>query len=277
MPPIVSEYYKSFSSRVGNMLYPRFVCWLQRVRQRAIPRDIFESFRPLLFVFLLMGIMPYRLVGERGDHRLQPVLFGGLITVVFIFIFVVAYFLTTVGMPPIFLAHMFPNSFSHAVDLFMVTSSLCTVLCMLFVCLRGKNRLCDLLNQLDRVDGKLSLLGVRVEHGRALWHVCRLLVFSWLLYGVYVSFSRSMLLYAQRRTSLSCWVAYFMPHVMVMSFLCKWRTVVQLLRDRFAVLNRVSICGRDWCVDVGLMVQHIQLYIFAVCVLRKRYKFIRYY
>lgn len=217
--------------------------WSLAARRYAAPLDIFESFRPLLHVFLLMGIMPYRMVDiDGGGHRLRPSVGGGLLTVAYICAFVYAYVQTILEMRNMFLANLKPDDFSRAVDLYMLTSSLAAVLCMLFVCVRRRTRMCRLLNLLDMVDRRLQKLGGRVEHRRTLCSMCGLMAFSWLVYGIYLTGSYLVLVYVRHRNSPVCWMAFFMPHIMLFNFLYKWRMVVMMLHQRLEVLNKVSSC-----------------------------------
>lgn len=205
------------------------------------PHDVFDSFRPILVVFLLLGIMPYRLVGSRGkQHRLQFTMIGGIITCAYIVAFTVSYTFT-VAEAHIFLAYIVPDTFTRIVDFFMVTFTLGAVLAMLAGCLRRKDRLVGLMNVLAEIDEGLERLEGRVRHGRTMRRLCVNLLLSWIVFAVYVQLSRQIFWRLQLDAAgLNSWVSYFMPHLMMNCFLFKWTMVSRLLQHRFVVLNDVS-------------------------------------
>lgn len=245
----------SFSSLLAdNRLACRIHRWWRTLCHWLVPRDIFETLRPILLGYLLLGIMPFRLVGARGEHRLRPAIYGWLITVAYIVIFIVSYVLTVVQ-PRIFLGHFMPNTFSMFVDLFLITSALFAVICMLLVSMHRKERLVTLVNLFAAVDARLLSVGGRVRHGRTMWLVCRRLGLTMIVYGVYVLVSRELLRMVQGRTTLSSWVSYFCPHIMGMGFLFLWHTVTHLVAHRLAVLNGVSEWGGGCaCLCVTLII-----------------------
>lgn len=218
---------------------------ISRFIRVTCPRDVFDSFRPILIVFLLLGIMPYGLVGSRGkQHRLKFTIFGGLITCVYIVGFCISY-VFTVREQHIFLAHIVPDMFTRIVDLFMVTFTLSAVLAMLAGCLRRKERLVGLMNVLAGIDERLIDLGGRVRHGRTMWLLCVNLVISWIVFAVYVQLSRQIFYRLQLdAAALNSWISYFMPHLMMNCFLFKWTMVSRMLHHRFDVLNIVSFVGK---------------------------------
>lgn len=231
------------SQNMANFRNTRFVTALRRwsgaFRDWIIPRDVNESIRPLLFVFLLLGAMPFRLVGPRGQQRLQPVIIGGIITITYVVVFITSY-AATISMPQIFLGYFMPNMFAQFIDRFMITSAMLAVLIMLLGCLIRRHRFVGLINLMSTIDEQLCGLKGRVRHGAALWLVCRRMVFSFIGYFVYVVGSRELLWKLQGQTLIRSWISYFLPHMMMLCFLFKWRTVVHMLHHRYRVLNGVS-------------------------------------
>lgn len=186
--------------------------------------------------------------GRSGKHRLQPTIYGTLITVAYICGFIVSYALT-VDKPQIFIGHFVPKDyFSHFIDLFMITVGLVAVLGMLCRCLWHKEKLIALVNLLVGIDESLTLehLGGRVRHSQLMWEICQRMIISWIVLGTYVQSSREILKLLRRNVSLmslSAWMSYFLPTMMMNCVLFEWITIARMLRHRFAVLNGVSEQG----------------------------------
>lgn len=210
-----------------------------------MPHDVCDSLRPILIIFLLVGIFPCRLVGGGNTgqrHRLQTTVYGTVITVAYICGFVVSYAFS-VDKPQIFIGHFVPNDyFSHFIDLFMITVGLIAVIGMLCRCLRHKRQLIALIDVLVDIDAALTTeLGGRLRHGQLLWEICKRSIISWIVLGTYVQSSREVLKLMRRHvSSMSAWTSYFLPTMMMNCVLFEWITIARMLRHRFAVLNGVS-------------------------------------
>lgn len=204
------------------------------------PRDLYDSIQPYLLLFLLLGTMPFRLVGPRGAKRLKPTIIGGLITVTYIVLFGVSYW-NTITLPKILIAHFVFNKLSTFIDTFRITAVLVALLWMLLGCVIQRRNFACLINLLSAIDEKLIGLNGHVRHEATLWLLCRRLVYSILFYIPNVVLTRVLLTSIHRNRAYNhAFISYFMPHIVMLCFLLKWRTVIHLLHRRFQVLNEVS-------------------------------------
>lgn len=222
----------------------RFARWF---KFKVFPHDIYESLRPMIWIFLLLGVLPLRISGSRGNYRLKQVYLGYLTAFIMLLIMIFSY-LVTISLESIFLTYFMAHPFSNVVDRVLITSSLLGTIMIYFKNIRRSYGFVRIVQRLADVDDRLKAIGGRMRHGHTTFDILLRLTSGTTLFSVYVSGSYHLLSVQGRRTHLTTWVAYFVPHMLLMMVLFQHRTVMHLLVNRFAEMARVSkSAGQGQC------------------------------
>lgn len=214
----------------------RFAKW---IKFKIFPQDIYESLRPMIWIFLMIGVLPLRISGRRGNYHLQTV-FLGYLTAFIMLIMMIYCYLTSLPLERIFLSYFMNHSFSAVVDRLLITSSLFATMMVYFKNIRRSYGFVRIIERLADVDQMLKTIGGRMKHGSTTVNIIMRLMSGSTLFSIYVIGSYKMLNGQEMQTHLTTWVAYFLPHLLLMLVLFQHRTVMHLLVNRFAETSRVS-------------------------------------
>lgn len=205
------------------------------------PTNIYEALRPLVLMLLVLGIPPYELrptVNERTSKRVH---FGRVLGFLYLVQFIYS-FSFTIGQGTIFTSLFLNKTITEITDSVLITL---TMFAMLLVYLSGfvqKYNLRDIVQTLHRVDLRLVRLpGVHLRHSKTVVKIFKYSLLSAFLFAIYVSGSYRMIRQFNHETYLHVWISYFMPHHILMHILFKYLTIVNIIRVRFTINNKVSL------------------------------------
>lgn len=222
--------------------------WSCALRQSIVPRDLCASCKPLVICLMLLGIMPYRVVGS----RLKPIILGTLITIMLCIFVVYANFKNYFDDDDVFYyilyVYLRQSKFSLWCELCIGLLSHFVLLWMLLHCLIRRHCFVGLVDLLSSIDKRLITLNGNVRHGATLWLLFGRMVFTAVFYFVNVEGTRQLTLMQDatyenlKNTNITLTLfLYCMPHTMIGIFLLKWRTVTNWIYHRYQVLNEVSV------------------------------------
>lgn len=214
----------------------RFGKWL---KFKICPQDIYESIRPMIWIFLLLGVLPLRISGSRGNYQLKIVYIGYLTALVMLIIMFFSYTFT-IYLDRIFLAYFLNHPFSAVVDRVLITSTLLGMILVYSKNIRRSYGFVRIIKRLDCVDQLLKSIGERMSYGHATLDILLRLLNGTLFFAIYVIGSFYLLSMQGWRTHLTTWISYFLPHMLLMLVLFRHQTVMHLLVNRFAKLSKVS-------------------------------------
>lgn len=206
------------------------------------PTNIYESLRPLVFLLLVIGIPPFELRPTINERTSKRVKFGRTLGLLFLLLFIASFSLS-VSCGTIFTAIFLDEAITEIADTVLVTSTLFAMLLVYLSVFVKKYNLRDIVQILHRVDLRLARLkGVRLQHNKTVVKIFKYTVISAFFYSIYVSGSYQMIRRFNHNTYLYIWISYFMPHHILMHVLFKFLTMLNIIRIRFTINNKVS-CG----------------------------------
>lgn len=221
---------------LSRNLFRRFGQW---IKFHVFPHDIYESLRPMLWIFLLIGILPLRISGKRDNHILKSVFLSYLISFIMLLVLIYCY-LSTVSLDRIFLSYFRNHSFATTFDRLLITMSLFGNILVFVKNIRCIGGFVRIIQRLHDADDLLRTVGHKMRHGRTTSNIILRLTIGTSAFFVYVAVSYYLLQLQGRRTYLTTWISYFVPLMMLMLVFFNHTTVMHLFVRRFAGLGEVS-------------------------------------
>lgn len=203
------------------------------------PTNIYEALRPLVLMLFLIGIPPFELSPTVNKKTSKRVYFGRALGLLFLIQFFASFSLT-VGRT-IFTSIFLNESITQIADSVLVTATMIAMFIVYLSVFMKKYNLKDIVHIIYRVDLRLARLkGVRLRHSRTVVKIFKYSVLSAIFYVIYVSGSYQMIVLFNHDTYLHVWISYFMPHHILMHILFKYLVIVNVIRVRFTINNKVS-------------------------------------
>lgn len=199
------------------------------------PIDIYSSLRPLLFVCLVSGIAPFKLVGDPGNRHLVVTIFGLVLS-----LFHLACFCgcnLRILSDEALEAYLFSSKVSRFGENLQLVAPFAAIGLTLLLCVLKRNTLRKLLHLLSQIDKKLHNVGVKINHKYMSKFVWILVIVKWTVL-VIVIYSASVLTKSfDKSPDLILWFFMFLPFVIVMTQKALFFCILRLIRDRFGFIN----------------------------------------
>lgn len=216
--------------------YTRFVQWL---KLKCLPQDIYESLHPMIWIFLILGVLPLRISGTRGYYHLKSVHLSYISAVILLVSLFFCYYVS-MSLERIFLSYFMNHPFSSVIDRWLISASLIGTIIVYFKNIRRSDVFVQIVERLDSVDHMLKSIGRKMKHWNTTVDILFRLTSGTVIFIIYVAGSYHLLSVMGKRTQLTTWVSYFVPHMLLMLVLFQHRTVMYLLVNRFSELVIVS-------------------------------------
>lgn len=219
------------------------------IRELLNPTDIFTAQRPLLFLSLMSGLIPYK-VTNNADSRLKINFFGFALLIVHLTFFGFCY-VKTITVHDSIVSYFFKTEISTISDnlqLLIGLTGICTVFLYSFI---QRRKFVLWFNLMAKIDEQLKEIGVETDYRSTLKFIFLVLLVKFIFFNTYLIGSYVMFRISDLYPHYTCWVVFFMPHIFISIIVVLFICFVKQMKHRFFLLNKVGgsfsrRCERDF-------------------------------
>lgn len=210
------------------------------VRDYVNPLNVYEALRPMVNICNYTGLLPICMIGRRPNRRFGIARTFYCNTVLHLLLFVVA-LLRSMRNVSLFSYFFEFDAFNSISELFQLITAFAGMGVVYAVCFAYRYRFVAAVDQLQLVDGRLDReLGIVQDHWRdfvsIMWNIGVYMV----IFSIYVAGCAMLVRMSDHEVSVSTFVSYFMPHIVVAQIVFLHRCWVRLVVRRSADLNGVE-------------------------------------
>lgn len=220
----------SLASKVmGSNFVQNFLSELQN------PVDIYSSLRPLLFVCLVGGIAPFKLVGAPGNRHLVVTIFGLVLS-----LFHLACFLgcnLRILSDEALDAYLFSTKVSRFGENLQLIAPFTAIGLTLLLSVLKRNTLRKLMRLLSQTDRKLTNLGTKINHKKMLKFVWIVMILKWTMIITTIYSALVLTKSFDKAPDMILWFFMFLPFFIVMTQKALFFCILRLIKDRFGYIN----------------------------------------
>lgn len=168
------------------------------------PTDIFTAQRPLLFLSLMSGIVPYK-VTNNADSRLRINLFGFVILIIHLTFFGFC-FVKTITVHDSIVSYFFKTEISAISDNLQLCIGL-TGMCTVFLySLIQRRKFVLWFHLMAKIDEQLKEIGVETDYQSTLKFIFLVLLVKFIFFNTYLIGSYVLFRISDLRPNYTCWV-----------------------------------------------------------------------
>lgn len=207
------------------------------IRDMMHPTDIFTAQRPLLFLSVMSGLIPYR-VTKNPDSRLEINIFGFALLVIHLTFFGFCYF-KTITVHDSIVSYFFKTEISTISDnlqLCIGLTGMCTVFLYSFI---QRRKFVLWFNLMAKIDEQLREIGVETDYRSTLKFIFFVLLVKFIFFNTYLIGSYVLFRISDLNPHYTCWVVFFMPHIFISIIVVLFICFTKQMKHRFFLLNKV--------------------------------------
>lgn len=219
----------------NNRLNKKIPIWFKSVFK---PTDIYGAQQPLIIITFLCGITPFKLVGSTGNRRIEMTIIGYINTIIHITIFGYC-FVVTLNKNATIVGYFFNTQISKIGDMLQLCTGLLALTITFMCCLLKRHKVIGVIHFLQRIDEDFKELGIETDYKSTFRYILIVLSFKVMIYMVYLFGSYFLLDSVLVYPSVSVWVSFFLPHMVISSLISLFMCLIKQIRHRFLLLNKV--------------------------------------
>lgn len=211
------------------------------------PVDIYAAQTPLLKLSLITGIAPLKLIGSPGNRRLEVNLFGFMNTFLHICLFFGCY-VRTIFFHESIVSYFFKTEISAVGDTLQLCIGLIGIIVTLLYSLIQRNKFVAWFHLMAKIDDHFKEIGVETDYKSTLKFISWVLLFKAIFFIAYLVGSWILFKTENIYPNFSCWVSFFLPHLMIAIIVVLFLCLVKQMKHRFLLLNKV--CISIWAITI---------------------------
>lgn len=219
----------------NNRLNKKIPIWFKSIFK---PTDIYGAQQPLIIITFLCGITPFKLVGSTGNRRIEMTIIGYINTIIHITIFGYC-FVVTLNKNATIVGYFFNTQISKIGDMLQLCTGLLALTITFMCCLLKRHKVIGVIHFLQRIDEDFKELGIETDYKSTFRYILIVLSFKVMIYMVYLFGSYFLLDSVLVYPSVSVWVSFFLPHMVISSLISLFMCLIKQIRHRFLLLNKV--------------------------------------
>lgn len=204
------------------------------------PVDIYAAQHPLLKLSLISGIAPLKLIGTPGNRRLQINFFGFVIVLLHLVLFGICY-VRTITIHESIVSYFFKTEISVLGDTLQLCIGLIGICTVFLYSLIQRNKFILWFHLMARIDEQLKEIGIETDYKSTLRFIFLVLFVNFIFFNTYLTGSWILFKTAGIYPNFSCWVSFFMPHLMISIIVVLFLCLVKQMKHRFLLLNKVGL------------------------------------
>lgn len=200
------------------------------------PMDIYASFRPLLLICFLSGILPFNMIGSPGSRQLVVTVFGVANTVFHLVWFCTCYVLRIINKKSL-LSYLFNSKVSRFGENIQIITSFMAIAFTLILCFLKRGKVRKLLHLLAGIDKELIALGANINYksiSRLIWIA---LTMQWLIKIAFILATFTLLRSLEHTPGFFEWIFFFLPFAIISTLKAQYVCITRLMKNRFSYIN----------------------------------------
>jgi gustatory receptor len=220
-------------------------------RELLNPTDIYSAQSLLIKLSLISGIAPLKLTGKCGNRRLQVNLFGFVILIIHMCIFAFCY-IRTITVHDSIVSYFFKTEISVVGDTLQLCIGLIGISTVFLNSFCKRQTFILWFHLMARIDEELKQIGIETDYKSTLKFICLVLMVKFIFFNGYMLGSYVLFNMANVFPNYTCWISFFLPHLMISIIVVLFLCFVKQMKHRFLLLNKVRVIQRCYVMALSL-------------------------
>lgn len=203
--------------------------------------DLYTSVKPLTYLSFFSGLAPFKRNAQKEFEAVSGI--GLVFTVVQLMIFLYC-FVTSIGVGETIIGHFFKSSITQIGNMAQVVAEMVATVTILVLSFVNRQKLVDIFRKINDVDKCLEKLGQDLDYQQIFKYSVITAVCITIFNVAYLGATYGLLHSAEMNPSLSIFITFAIPHINICLTVFKFISITNLIKRRFAMINKVSITFR---------------------------------
>ncbi|XP_055600916.1 putative gustatory receptor 28a [Uranotaenia lowii] len=212
------------------------------------PKTFYAAQRPILRMTFICGMTPFTVMMKGKDAELRSNSFGYFNTSIHTIIFCTCYVISLVKKENI-TGYFFSTEISTLGNILQVLCGLVALVMTFFYSIFQRKHLINAFHALARTDESFKNIGVETNYRSTLMYHYLIILGQLLVQGSFMGVSLAIFFCSGVYPCLPAWTSFFLPSLMISLVIVMFLSLVNQIKHRFHLLNKVLISLREICLE----------------------------